>query len=562
MRLHPKSAFKPLLLAAALLALSAAGPGSLAGVTSLLVDSEPGEPIGRGEFVFLTPDDGWFFNGGFLIGPSPPSPFPSIPENEVPVLFSGFKVSWSLRFAAPPGEPLTVGVYENAVPVFGRQPGEPGIDVTGNARACFGASGRFEVKQVAFDADGRMISFWATFEHICAGATLRGEVRYDADVPVVLSAPSRRNVLEGRNLRYGVEGFDTDGLPVTLTASALPPGAVFDDSGDGTGIFDWIPGSSQTGFYWVATHGESLIGETDTVYTRIDAIPDFDEFDRAVPFSPPPFPQSTLPFVSRVDNPEASRAGDDPICLDPPWAEDWGTVWYAFTPQEDLRLHGSILATSTLPPGLFPPGSAPEDGAALSVYTGERGALEQLACQHGYARFNAIAGETYYIMAGLPEPEAPMTFLAEQLQNIPPNDDFDDATIITALPFSDAIGAESAIAEHDDPGQCGDGLASPNVWYAYTPSEDTQLRINAAASSYSVPITVFSGMRGALVPVECGISRVSFTALAGETYHVMIAGTIASPGSLLQVVFTDNRRSTSGFRSTPTAGSIPTAVPS
>jgi hypothetical protein len=100
--------------------------------------------------------------------------------------------------------------------------------------------------------------YWATFEQPCAGALLRGEIRYDADVPVVLSAPSRRNILEGRILQFEVEGFDTLGHPVTLTASGLPPGAGFDDAGDGTGSFDWAPAPGQSNLYWVATHGESM----------------------------------------------------------------------------------------------------------------------------------------------------------------------------------------------------------------------------------------------------------------------------------------------------------------
>ncbi len=148
MKRRPKSAAETLLVAAALLILSAAGPGSLAEVTSLLVDSEPGEFIGRGEFNFYTPDD-----GSFLTGPPGPSSMPS-PESEVRLFFLGFKVSWNLWFAAPPGEPLTAGVYEDAVQMFSRGPGQPGLNVSGYGRGCIGTSRRFEVKQVDFDAGG------------------------------------------------------------------------------------------------------------------------------------------------------------------------------------------------------------------------------------------------------------------------------------------------------------------------------------------------------------------------------------------------------------------------
>jgi hypothetical protein len=537
MKPHLITAAKPLWLAPVLLILSAAaGPGSLAGVTSLLLDSEPGEFIGGGEFNFYTPAD-----GTFAVLPSSPSP-PPLPGADVRLTFraTGFRLFWSLEFwnlefAAPEGELLAVGAYEYDAR-FPRLPGQPRLQVNSDAGICLNTFGRFEVKQVDFDADGTLAAFWATFEQTCADAVLRGEVRYSADVPVVLSAPSRRTAFEGQNLLFEVEGFDTQGHPVALSATGLPPGADLTDAGDGTGHFDWTPGLGQAGLYWVGLHGQGMGGDTDVVYTRVEAIPDFDDFDHPVPFS-------TLPFVSTVDEPEASRAADDPICLDPSWETEWGTVWYAFTPVEDVRINAGAARMLPFPPvedvrinsTRIPPIPL---YTAVSVYTGERGALEQLACDSVYARFDADAGQTYFIMVGFSEPDSPLRFQAEALPPPPANDDFDAATVVGALPFSESLDTRGAIAEREDPGLCGDGPQLPNVWYAYTPEEDTRVTVDTAGSTYFAQITAFSGPRGLLVPVGCDDSRLSFTAHAGRTYHVMIAGSLSSFGSLLQVSFT------------------------
>ncbi|HET6277964.1 MAG TPA: hypothetical protein VFG08_04195, partial [Candidatus Polarisedimenticolia bacterium] len=488
-----------------------ARPSIQAGVTSLLLDSEPGEFIGDGKFYFYTPADG-------ILAPSPIPPPPGFPEYDVRLSFSNISLRefWIMGFSAPVGETLAVGVYDNAVPLVRRAPDQPALDVHGNARLCINTFGRFDVKQVGFDAGGALEAFWATFEQTCTGAVLRGEVRYNADVPVVLGAPSRLNVIEERHLSFGVEGFDTDGHPVTLTAGGLPPGARFEDAMDGTGRYDWTPGIGQAGLYWFATQGRSIGGDTDTVYTRVEAFPDFDEFDRAIPFS-------TLPFMLRVDDPEASRAADDPICLDPPQEAAWGTVWYAFTPLDDVRVHAGSMSLSP----------------ALSVYTGERGALEQVTCNPRFARFDATAGSSYYIMVGTPAPESALTFRAEALPPPPANDDFDSATVVDALPFGDIVDTSGAIADQDDPGPCGSGTRAPNVWYAYTPAQDTRVTIDTVGSSYRALVAVFSGPPEVLVPGACTISRLSFTARAGMTYHVMIADPFPSTiGSLLQVAFT------------------------
>src|SRR5437899_7486765 len=115
MRIRALMPARALWLVPALLFLgAAAGPGSVAGVTSLLLDSQPGEFLGEGEFNFYTPSD-----GELSVAPYNPTT-----PDDVILTFCG-RASWYLDFAAPEGEPLAVGTYENSVPDYIRRPGQP-----------------------------------------------------------------------------------------------------------------------------------------------------------------------------------------------------------------------------------------------------------------------------------------------------------------------------------------------------------------------------------------------------------------------------------------------------
>lgn len=97
---------------------------------------------------------------------------------------------------------------------------------------------------------------------------------------------------------------------------------------------------------------------------------------------------TALPFTDTVDTTDATEATDDPDCFGA-----GPTVWYALTLPEgtfvELNTFGSDYDTT------------------LSAYTGEPGNLQQIACNDdaGFGvqsriRFDAAAGQTYYVMAG------------------------------------------------------------------------------------------------------------------------------------------------------------------
>ena len=135
--------------------------------------SEPGDYIGQGEHRLFHPGNGSVQvtgTAGYLT---------------VAVSGGTSGDSFSLAFAAAPGEQLAVGSYERAMRAPLRTAGRPGINVTGDGRGCNKMAGRFDVKQIQTDAGGAVTGLWIVFEQHCEAnvPALFGEVRVGVAVP-------------------------------------------------------------------------------------------------------------------------------------------------------------------------------------------------------------------------------------------------------------------------------------------------------------------------------------------------------------------------------------------
>lgn len=110
--------------------------------------------------------------------------------------------------------------------------------------------------------------------------------------------------------------------------------------------------------------------------------PTNDDFDFATTVTEP------LPFSDAINTVEATTAADDPDCFG-----QGPTVWYSFTPSTDIRIQANTFGS--------------DYDTTLSVYTGTRGDLTQIACNDDAAGsvqssvvFDAAAGQTVFFMAG------------------------------------------------------------------------------------------------------------------------------------------------------------------
>lgn len=124
----------------------------------------------------------------------------------------------------------------------------------------------------------------------------------------------------------------------------------------------------------------SSLGVPQALKNAYAAPPTNDDFDAATVIG-------TLPFNDVLDTSEATTAADDPDC-----GGNGSTVWYAFTPSGDTGVMANTFGS--------------DYDTTLSVYTGPRGSLTQLACNDDFdslqskVTFNAAAGETYFFMVG------------------------------------------------------------------------------------------------------------------------------------------------------------------
>ncbi len=256
---------------------------------------------------------------------------------------------------------------------------------------------------------------------------------------------------------------------------------------------------------------------------EINPIPAHDDFDHAAV-------ADTLPYVSPVDGGSLTAADDDP------WncrMTEQGTAWFAFTPEEDITVEAFALG-GNFPWETFGPQrvEGPDAVEALpgiiGVYTGERGALTPIGCQIERLRLDAVAGETYYFMVSNIDQAfyAKVLFILKEALPEAPNDDFDDATPIPALIFTDQKYTGRATQGADDPSLPGCGSS---VWYRYTPEASHWLSADTAGSDYDTLLALYTGQRGALTRLaanddhgESLQSTLTYYVEGGETYYLMV----------------------------------------
>jgi len=121
-----------------------------------------------------------------------------------------------------------------------------------------------------------------------------------------------------------------------------------------------------------------------------------------------------------------------------------------------------------------------------------------------------------------------MTVAGPALAAVPTNDDFANATVVSATPFTDAVDTTDATSQATDSTGCG---GSHSVWYAYTASHNGTLTFDTSGSSFDTLLSAYTGTEGSLTQVACnddannGLqSQVSFDVTSGTTYHFMVGG--------------------------------------
>ena len=114
----------------------------------------------------------------------------------------------------------------------------------------------------------------------------------------------------------------------------------------------------------------------------------------------------------------------------------------------------------------------------------------------------------------------------------PVNDNFDNATVISGVPFNTSQSIVNATSDFDDPSfTCVTGKKYNTVWYKITPSSSGYLTLDTAGSGYDTVLALWSGSRGNLQSKACNdnnngnaSSRIQANVTAGTTYYIEVAG--------------------------------------
>jgi hypothetical protein len=113
------------------------------------------------------------------------------------------------------------------------------------------------------------VTFYATDDSLAIDSEIVSiTVNEAGNQDPVLATIGSQSVTEGNPLNIAVSATDLDQTIPTLSTSTLPTGATFVDNTDGTANFDWTPGFTQAGSYFVifyATDGLATDSEVVSI---------------------------------------------------------------------------------------------------------------------------------------------------------------------------------------------------------------------------------------------------------------------------------------------------------
>jgi PKD repeat protein len=217
---------------------------------------------------------------------------------------------------------------------------------------------------------------------------------------------------------------------------------------------------------------------------------------------------AAVPFDTTVNLSEATVEQDEPM---PCSYQITQSVWFTFTPASS----GAFKAT------------VPQFNASLALYEVDGPAitdLSQVACDifdsPAAVAAKVTPGKTYALQVGLTYGGASSWPLHVDVVPPPPNDNFADATPISAAPFADSADMALASTEPGEPTDCSYG--SPSVWWAFTPAVSGSYTAGMSGDG-SGGLGVWQGSSlQSLNLLSCG-NGITIHAVAGQTYFYQAA---------------------------------------
>jgi hypothetical protein len=244
---------------------------------------------------------------------------------------------------------------------------------------------------------------------------------------------------------------------------------------------------------------------------------------------------ASFPFGDSVNVQYATLESSEPNPCRVSWAR---TIWYTFTAATSgvVTVHPATWQLSGI-----------RATAYRATGTGLSG-LTALACGNYYeasAPFRVEAGSRYAIQVSDPGtgPGTATVSMDFAPGTSPANDDFANAAVVGALPFTDSVSLAGATQEigEDPSGGCGSYVGA-SVWYRYTPSADATISVGTAGSTGSVNVSAYR-LTGSGIPGLTGFDLYAacaqvFNVRAGATYYVRVAAQVYTTPGTAQVRIT------------------------
>ncbi|MFE9745402.1 PKD domain-containing protein [Saccharothrix saharensis] len=241
------------------------------------------------------------------------------------------------------------------------------------------------------------------------------------------------------------------------------------------------------------------------------APPPNDDFDGSVRIA-------ALPFTTTQSTVEATSGYEDPTDC----SGLQRSVWFTYTPRAD-----GVLVVTT---------AGSDYDTILSVHTGYRGALTQVACNdnaddalHSRVEVPVVAGASYHLMVGAPywDPLGSLVLSATGWPSTPANDAFAHAEQVTSLPHTADATLAAATEEPGEPdSRCGKTTRS--VWYAVTLPETTSVILAPTAGNPRLEVHTGAELTS-LTEVACSSTGgLTFRATGGTPYYVRVADDFGS----------------------------------
>ncbi|MFQ6100203.1 MAG: hypothetical protein ACE5OS_03060 [Anaerolineae bacterium] len=270
--------------------------------------------------------------------------------------------------------------------------------------------------------------------------------------------------------------------------------------------------------------------------------PSNDDFGDAlgIPTMPYGDTQNTSLATSQANDPRFPCIANGPTTN---WRRGWHSVWYVYTATVNGTLHVDTIGS--------------DYDTVLGVWTGTWGSLTNVGCNDDISwpsnpqsslDTSVVSGTIYYIeVVGYRSTSSGNMVISADLIVPPANDDFDDAFVISATPYTYTQDTSLATTAADDPvyQSCGTGSGgrhSHSVWYRFTPPVNGDLHLDTAGSDYDTVLAVWTGSRGSLSIEACDDdsgpgtqSSLDLTVIADTAYHIEVVSYRNTTGGSLEI---------------------------